>query len=78
MTLTLVMPGLVPNTHALLAAPDTWMAGTIPGSSPGTAMTGEAKRRTTRSLVMPGPMLDEPGNDNESIRRGGHLGDRKR
>src|SRR5258708_26426303 len=32
------MPGPVPGTHALLAGPKTWVAGTIPGSSPGTAM----------------------------------------
>jgi hypothetical protein len=25
-----VMPGLVPGTHALLAAPKTWVAGTSP------------------------------------------------
>ena len=40
--LPLVMPGLVPGTHALLAAPKTWVAGTSP------AMTRRAQARPLR------------------------------
>ena len=39
-----VMPGLVPGIHAVASVPGTGMAGTIPGSSPGTAMTAHGSR----------------------------------
>jgi hypothetical protein len=39
-----VMPGLVPGIHAVVSVPGAWMAGTIPGSSPGTAMTGDSRK----------------------------------
>ena len=38
------MPGLVPGTHALVAAPKTWLAGTSPGHDKG-------RRPQTRALL---------------------------
>src|SRR5947209_3421337 len=73
------MRGLVPRIHVCGQESKAWVAGTIPGSSPGTAMTDAANSPScaglSRASTSVGRKQDVGGRDNPRIKSGdGHDG----